>query len=122
MTTNGATPAAWSTWCSTSPGSSDMGDRGRRVLLRVDFNVPMRDGQIVDDRRIRAALPTIEALQGRGARIIVVTHLGRPKGHVDAALSGGPLARRLSAFPRATVRQAPDVAGVGADAMAAALK
>jgi phosphoglycerate kinase len=99
----------------------DIDVRGRRVLLRVDFNVPMRDGQIVDDRRIRAALPTIEALQGRGARIIVVTHLGRPKGHVDAALSVGPLARRLSVLLRATVRQAPDVAGVGAHAMAAAL-
>ena len=99
----------------------DIDVRGRRVLLRVDFNVPMRDGQIVDDRRIRAALPTIEALQGRGARIIVVTNLGRPKGHVDAALSVGPLARRLSVLLRATVRQAPDVAGVGAHAMAAAL-
>jgi len=101
---------------------NDIDVSGRRVLLRVDFNVPMRDGRVVDDRRIRAALPTIEALRGRGARIIVVTHLGRPKGHVDAALSVGPLARRLSVLLRSTVREAADVVGPSATAMAAALR
>ena len=99
----------------------DIDISGRRVLVRVDFNVPMRDGHIVDDRRIRAALPTIEALHGRGARIVLVTHLGRPKGHVDPALSVGPLARRLSVLLRATVRQAADVVGPSAVAMAASL-
>ncbi len=100
----------------------DIDVSGRRVLLRVDFNVPMRDGRIADDRRILAALPTIEALRGRGARIIIVTHLGRPKGHVDAAFSVAPLARHLSLLLRATVRQAADVIGPSANAMAATLQ
>ena len=99
----------------------DIDVSGRRVLLRVDFNVPMRDGRIVDDRRIRASLPTIEALRGRGARIVLVTHLGRPTGHIDRSLSVGPLARRLSFLLRAPVRQASDVVGPSAMAMAATL-
>jgi phosphoglycerate kinase len=53
---------------------------GKRVLVAVDFNVPMKDGLIVDDGRIRAALPTLELLHGRGAKIVVMTHLGRPGG------------------------------------------
>lgn len=100
----------------------DIDVSGRRVLLRVDFNVPMHEGRIVDDRRIRAALPTIEALRGRGARIIVVTHLGRPKGHVDPAFSVAPLGRHLSVLLRATVRQATDVIGPSANALASTLQ
>ncbi len=99
----------------------DIDVSGRRVLLRVDFNVPMRDGRIVDDRRIRAALLTIVALRDRGARLIVVAHLGRPKGHVDPALSVAPLARKLSLLLRSTVRLAADVVGPTAVAMARTL-
>ena len=99
----------------------DVDVSGRRVLLRVDFNVPMRDGAIVDDMRIRAAVPTIEALRSRGARVIVVTHLGRPKGHVDDALGVAPLAQRLGELLSTPVRVAADVAGDGAHAMADSL-
>ncbi len=69
---------------------------GKRVLVRVDFNVPIENGQIIDDTRIRAALPTISYLIGRGARIILVSHLGRPKGEVKEDLRLDLLAQRLS--------------------------
>ncbi len=84
---------------------------GRRVLVRVDFNVPMKDGVIVDDRRIRAALPTLRALRERGARVIVVTHLGRPKGKVNPALTTAPLAVRLGQLLGTPVQQLPGVVG-----------
>ena len=73
----------------------DVDVQGKRVLVRVDFNVPMKEGRIVDDRRIRAALPTLRALRERGARVIVATHLGRPKGRVNPDLTTAPLAARL---------------------------
>ena len=95
--------------------------RGRRVLLREDFNVPMRDGRIVDDRRIRAALPSINALRQRGARTIVVVHLGRPKGRVDEALRVTPLAQRLGELLGADVRVACDVVGEDAHQVVAGL-
>jgi phosphoglycerate kinase len=69
---------------------------GRRVLLRADFNVPLRDGEIADDLRIRAALPTIEWLRGHGAHVVVCTHLGRPKGKPDPRYSVEPVRRRLA--------------------------
>jgi phosphoglycerate kinase len=69
---------------------------GRRVLLRADFNVPIRDGEIVDDLRIRAALPTIEWLRDRGAEVVACTHLGRPKGRPDPRYSVEPVRRRLA--------------------------
>jgi phosphoglycerate kinase len=89
--------------------------QGRRVLVRVDFNVPLRDGTITDDTRIRAALPTIEALRERGARIILVSHLGRPKGS-DPALSLRPVAERLAELTGASVVAATDVVGESARA------
>jgi phosphoglycerate kinase len=83
---------------------------GRRVLVRVDFNVPLEDGRVTDDARIRAALPTIELLRDRGAAMVLVSHLDRPKGP-DPALSMAPVAARLGELLGASVRLAPGVAG-----------
>jgi phosphoglycerate kinase len=69
---------------------------GKRVLLRADFNVPLRDGEIADDLRIRAALPTIRWLQDHGATIVACTHLGRPKGRPDPTYSVAPVRARLA--------------------------
>jgi phosphoglycerate kinase len=69
---------------------------GKRVLLRADFNVPIRDGEITNDLRVRAALPTIEWLRGRGAQVVACTHLGRPKGTPDPRYSVEPVRRRLA--------------------------
>ena len=100
----------------------DLDVSGRRVLLRVDFNVPVRDGRIVDDRRIRASLPTIESLRERGARVIIVTHFGRPKGKPNAEFSTAPLAARLGELLGITVPVASDVIGESAQAMVAGLR
>jgi phosphoglycerate kinase len=89
----------------------DINPHGQRVLVRVDFNVPMKGGAIVDDRRIRAALPTLTALRDRGARVIVVTHLGRPEGKASAELSTAPLAARLAELMGTPVRHIPGVVG-----------
>jgi phosphoglycerate kinase len=83
---------------------------GDRVLLRADFNVPLKDGQVADDGRIRAALPAIEELRGRGAKIVLASHLGRPKG-ADPATSLAPVSERLGELLGTRVYQAPEVVG-----------
>ena len=94
----------------------DLEVRGRRVLVRVDFNVPLREGAdgrpaVADDTRIVAALRTIEELRAKGARLVLVTHLGRPGGKPDPALSLAPIVARLSELIDAEVRLAPAVVG-----------
>ena len=96
----------------------DIDVAGRRVLLRVDFNVPLRGGRVMDDRRIREALPTINALRDRGARTLIATHVGRPRGHVDRALSVVPVADRLGELLGVDVPVAADVVGPSALATA----
>ena len=89
----------------------DLGDLdGKRVLVRVDFNVPLADGAVTDDMRIRAAVPTIEELRRRGARLVLASHLGRPKDR-EPSLSLAPVAERLGELIEAPVRLAPGVVG-----------
>jgi len=91
---------------------ADIDVRGKRILLRVDFNVPLDpdSGRVLDDTRIRAALPTIEYLRERGARLILCSHLGRPKG-VDDSLRLAPVARRLSELLGSPVKTTDDCEG-----------
>ena len=96
-------------------GLADVALRGRRVLLRVDFNVPQdATGQVADDRRIQEALPTLNHLRAGGARTIVLTHLGRPDGKRDPRYSLKPVARRLSSILGQPVPLADDVVGIHA--------
>jgi phosphoglycerate kinase len=90
---------------------ADLGDvDGKRVLVRVDFNVPLAGGKVTDDTRIQAALPTIEELRRRGARLVLVSHLGRPKDR-EPELSLRPAADRLAELTDAHVTLAPGVVG-----------
>jgi phosphoglycerate kinase len=89
----------------------DIDVRGKRVLVRVDFNVPMQDGQITDDRRIRASLPTIQYLLEQGATVILMSHFGRPKGKRDPQYSLRPVAERLSQLLKREVQFLEDCVG-----------
>ena len=100
----------------------DIDVAGKRVLVRVDFNVPLADGQVADDTRIRAALPTLELLRERGAALILASHLGRPKGKVDPDLSMKPVGERLGELLGCEVRRAPGVVGPEVEAMTGGLK
>jgi phosphoglycerate kinase len=100
----------------------DIDVQGKRVLVRVDFNVPFdRNGGIADDTRIRAALPTIRYLLDQGAAVVLCSHLGRPDGKVVESLRLAPVARRLSELLGKSVATAPDCDGPDAEASAASL-
>src|SRR2546427_4757752 len=102
-------------------GLADIDPRGKRVLVRVDFNVPQDEaGRITDDRRIEAALPTIRYLLERDARVILISHLGRPKG-VDGKWTLKPVAERLSELLGRPVRLAPGCVRPAPDAAVARL-
>ena len=99
-----------------------LGDlRGKRVLVRSDFNVPLKDGAITDDGRIRAALPTLKTLADAGAKVVVLAHLGRPKGKVDPAFSLAPVAARLAELSGLKVTLASDTVGDSARQTVASL-
>ncbi|GAP18560.1 phosphoglycerate kinase [Levilinea saccharolytica] len=100
----------------------DIDVRGKRVLVRVDFNVPVKEGKVGDDTRIRAALPTIEYLVNQGAAVILCSHLGRPKGGPEAKYSLKPVAEYLGGLMGKPVAFAEDCIGPTAEAAAQALK
>lgn len=94
----------------------------KRVLIRVDFNVPFDDGRISDDFRIRSSLPSLNKVLAQGGRAILMSHLGRPKGKVVEALSLKPVAEHLATLIDATVRFVPDITGEAAQKAASELK
>lgn len=102
----------------------DIDVKGKRVLARCDFNVPLKDGEITNDKRIVAALPTIKYLMENGARVILCSHLGRPKGEYKPEFSLAPVAKKLSEYLGTEVKLAEDaeVVGENAKAMSAELK
>ncbi len=100
----------------------DINVEGKRVLARCDFNVPLKDGKITDDKRIVGALPTIKYLMEHGAKVILCSHMGRPKGKFDMKYSLAPVAERLSELLGVNVPLASDVIGEDAHAKADALK
>ncbi|MBQ9938308.1 MAG: phosphoglycerate kinase, partial [Oscillospiraceae bacterium] len=100
----------------------DINVTGKKVLVRCDFNVPLKDGVITDDKRIRESLKTIKYLLDNGAKLILCSHLGRPKGEFKAEFSMAPVAKRLSELLGKDVKLAADVVGESAQQLAAELK
>ena len=100
---------------------ADLDVAGKRVFLRCDLNVPLKEGKITDDGRIRASLPTINALLNKGASIVIAAHLGRPKGEAKPELSLAPIAVRLSELLGKPVQFAGAITGANVTAMAEAL-
>lgn len=95
---------------------------GKRVVVRCDLNVPLKDGKITDDGRVRASVPTLNALINQGAKVVVVSHLGRPEGAPDAKYSLAPVAQRLSELLGKPVTFAQDTVGAGAEEAVAGLE
>ncbi|MCQ2463560.1 MAG: phosphoglycerate kinase [Clostridia bacterium] len=100
----------------------DIDVKGKKVLVRCDFNVKMEDGVITDDKRIVASLPTVKYLLSQGARVILCSHLGRPKGEFKPEFSLAPVAARLSEYLGFEVKMAKDVVGESAQALASSLQ
>ncbi|MBR6708372.1 MAG: phosphoglycerate kinase, partial [Clostridia bacterium] len=99
----------------------DIAVAGKRVLVRCDFNVPLKDGKITSDKRIVEALPTIKYLLGQGAKVILCSHMGKPKGEVNPKYSLAPVAARLTELLGKEVPLCADTIGPDAKAKAAAL-
>jgi phosphoglycerate kinase len=100
----------------------DLQLRGKRVLMRVDFNVPITDGRVENDRRLRASLPSIRYVLAHGASLVLMSHLGRPDGQRVGKYSLGPVAERLQELLGARVRFLPDCVGPDVERVCAALK
>jgi phosphoglycerate kinase len=100
----------------------DIDLKGKRVLMRVDFNVPMQDGKVTDDKRIKASLPTIKYVLDQGASLLLMSHLGRPKGGPDPGFSLRAAADVLSSHLGVPVKMAPDTVGPEVEAMANELR
>ncbi len=100
----------------------DIDLKNKRVLMRVDFNVPMADGKVTDDKRIKAALPTIKYVLEQGASLLLMSHLGRPKGGPDAEFSLRAASETLAALLGIPVQMAPDCVGLEVEKMAKELK
>jgi phosphoglycerate kinase len=104
------------------PTLGDLDAAGKRVFVRADLNVPLRDGQVTDDLRLRSSVPTLRRLLDQGARVVVASHLGRPKGAPDPAYSMAPVGEKLAELLGTEVVVADDVVGDDARAKAAALE
>jgi phosphoglycerate kinase len=104
------------------PTLGDLDAAGKRVFVRADLNVPLRDGKVTDDLRVRSSVPTLRRLLDQGARVVVASHLGRPKGAPDPAYSMAPVGERLAELLGTEVLVAADVVGDDARAKAEALQ
>src|SRR5215207_1064874 len=100
----------------------DLDPSGKRAIVRVDFNVPLKDGVVESDKRLRESLPTIKYLRDKGARVILMSHLGRPDGERVPEMSLAPVAKALSGLLGSEVKFASDAIGEPASSAVASLK